>query len=86
MKYYCNIKLSMMMILRMFKMLTYYSEYFYPLTLSKELNRNGKFQSVIRLYNKYELLLAYNKSSPYLEKVKQQYEYAKDNLESIRKV
>ena len=38
------------------------------------------------MYNKYELSLAYNKNSVYLEKVKQQYEYAKENLDSIKRV
>lgn len=51
----------------------------------QELNRNSKFQSVVRLYNKHELSLAYNGQNKYYEKVKQQYEYAKENIESLKK-
>ena len=49
------------------------------------MNRNGKFQTVARLYAKYELPYAYNSNHRYYEKVKQQYMYAYENLESIRR-
>lgn len=52
----------------------------------KELNRNGKYQTVIRLFNKHEIGLSYNSNSKYLEKVRQQYEYAKENVDSLKKV
>lgn len=51
----------------------------------RELNRNGKFQTVVRLYAKYELPYAYNSNHRFYEKVKQQYTYAQENLESIRR-
>ena len=49
------------------------------------MNRNGKFQTVTRLYAKYELPYAYNTNHRYYEKLKQQYIYAKENLESLKR-
>jgi hypothetical protein len=49
------------------------------------LNRNGKFQTVTRLYAKYEILYAYQANNRFYEKVKEQFNYARENLESIRR-
>lgn len=38
-----------------------------------------------RLYAKYELPYAYHTNNRYYEKVKQQYIYAKENLESLKR-
>jgi hypothetical protein len=40
---------------------------------------------VARLYVKYELPYAYNSNHRYYEKVKEQYQYAIENLESLRR-
>ena len=39
----------------------------------------------MRLYNKHELNLAFNRDSNYYDKVREQYEYAKENLESMKR-
>jgi hypothetical protein len=49
------------------------------------LNRNGKFQTVTRLYAKYEILYAYQANNRFYDKVKEQFNYARENLESIRR-
>ena len=41
---------------------------------------------MIRLYSKYELSLAYNSTNKYYDRVKQQYDYARDNVDSIKRV
>lgn len=41
---------------------------------------------MIRLYNKHELALAYNSNNKYYDKVKQQYDYARENVDSIKRV
>lgn len=51
----------------------------------QELNRNGKYQTVVRLFNKHELALSMNTTSKYYDKAKQQADYARDNIESIRR-
>jgi hypothetical protein len=41
--------------------------------------------TVIRLYNKHELSLGYNGSDKFYDRLKQQYDYAKENLNSQSK-
>lgn len=41
---------------------------------------------MIRLFNKHELSLSYNSHNKYFDKLRQQYDYAKDNVDSIKKV
>ena len=38
-----------------------------------------------RLYAKYEISYAYNSTHRYYDKLKQQYQYARENLESMRR-
>ena len=38
-----------------------------------------------RLYTKYELTFAFNSSNKYFDKLMNQYNYAKENIESLRK-
>ena len=45
------------------------------------MNKYGKYNTVIRLYDKYELEDS-SLSDAYRDKVKEQYEFAKDNIES----
>ena len=47
----------------------------------KELNKHGKHNTVMRLYDKYDLDDT-SLADPYREKVKEQYEFAKDNIEA----
>ena len=47
----------------------------------KELNRQGKFLTVVRLYQKHEL--NFRKSSMHSEKIYQQYSYAADTIDSL---
>ena len=44
------------------------------------MNKYGKYTTVIRLYDKYELEDS-SLADPYRDKVKEQYEFAKDNIE-----
>ncbi len=50
--------------------------------LFTELNRLGKFNTVMRLYDKYELAFISHKE-PYAERMQAQYEYARDNIGSL---
>lgn len=47
----------------------------------QELNRHGKFNTVIRLYDKYELAYSSTKDT-YTERTRSQYEFARDNISS----
>ena len=49
--------------------------------LFTELNRLGKFNTVVRLYDKHEL--EYASSDPYKDRMKSQYELARDNIASL---
>ncbi|CDW88406.1 metalloprotease m41 ftsh [Stylonychia lemnae] len=51
----------------------------------RELNRNGHYPTVVRLYNKHELSYSISNQVKYFDKIRQQYEYAKENIESLRK-
>jgi len=46
------------------------------------LNRHGKYNTVIRLYDKHELAYSSTKDV-YTERMNSQYEFAKDNLGSL---
>ena len=54
--------------------------------IEQELNRHGKYLTVIRLFNKHETEFFKNTKDSFLEKINDQYEYAKDNTESLGKV
>jgi hypothetical protein len=49
------------------------------------LNRNGHYQTVIRLYTKNELNYETTFSSKHAEKLRQQYLYALDSVDSLRR-
>lgn len=46
------------------------------------MNKFGKYNTVIRLYDKYELEFASSKDK-FTEMMKSQYDYAKDNIASM---
>lgn len=50
--------------------------------LFTELNRHGKYNTVIRLYDKHELAFSSTKD-PYTDRMQAQYEFAKDNLHRL---
>ena len=49
----------------------------------RELNRNQKFQTVVRLYEKYETDYRTNKDYRLQDKVRDQYAYAQRNLDGL---
>ena len=53
--------------------------------LIQELNRNEKFQTVVRLYRKYELPYAYQGNHKFYQKLHEQFNYALENVDSIRR-
>lgn len=50
--------------------------------LFTELNKLGKYNTVMRLYDKYELAYVSSKDS-YADRMQSQYEIAKDNIASL---
>ena len=50
--------------------------------LFSELNRHGRYNTVIRLYDKHELAYASAKD-PYADRMRSQYEFARDNIGSL---
>ena len=50
--------------------------------LFSQLNRHGKYNTVIRLYDKYELAYSSMKEA-YTERMQSQYEFARDNIGSL---
>ena len=40
---------------------------------------------MVRIYTKYELPFAYSNNDPFYERLKQQEEYARENIESLKK-
>mmetsp|Transcript_45927 Transcript_45927/g.33675 ORF Transcript_45927/g.33675 Transcript_45927/m.33675 type:complete len:140 (-) Transcript_45927:1297-1716(-) len=51
----------------------------------RELNRHGKYHTVLRLFNKHEMVLSYKRQSPFYEKIMEQVDYARENIESLKK-
>ena len=52
----------------------------------RELNRNQKFQTVIRLYEKYEEIYRTNQDYKMQDKVREQYAYAQTNLDGLTSI
>ena len=50
--------------------------------LFAELNRHGKYNTVIRLYDKHELAFSSTKDT-YTDRMQSQYDFARDNLGSL---
>lgn len=50
--------------------------------LFSELNRHGKYNTVMRLYDKYELAYSSTKD-PYTERMISQYDFARDNIGTL---
>ena len=46
------------------------------------MNKHGKFKTVIRLYDKYELAFS-NSKDTYTDRMKSQFEFARDNIGSM---
>lgn len=50
--------------------------------LFTELNKHGKYNTVIRLFDKYELAFSSTKD-PYTDRMRSQYEFARDNIGAL---